>query len=280
MNNLNVPTAKGRRLALAVGTMAVISLVAAACGGGGGSAAASTSSSNKPVAAKTSATNSPSAPLATGLQAAASTGSKSGSSSGSGSSGGPPAAFRPAASGKIASVTGDILEVQSAESGQTTVNLSSKTVITATVSVSESDVVKGTCISATGTKGTGGIVDATTIALFAATKGECTRGFGAGGGGGGFRFPGGTVPRRTTGTRPRTCHPAGQLRFRFGQGDLEVRFEDKRRSRDRLVLERKGHHQDRAQDGGRLQVDQVHQVGASGSRDAQGGRVRHGHRLD
>ena len=204
MNKQNVPTAKGRRVALAVGTMAVISLVAAACGGGGGSAAASTSSSNKPVAAKTSATNSPSAPLATGLQAAASTGSKSGSSSGSGSSGGPPAAFRPAASGKIASVTGDILEVQSAESGQTTVNLSSKTVITATVSVSESDVVKGTCISATGTKGTGGIVDATTIALFAATKGECTRGFGAGGGGGGFRFPGGTVPRRTTGTRPRT----------------------------------------------------------------------------
>ncbi len=105
---------------------------------------------------------------------------QSGSSSGSGSSGGPPAAFRPAASGKIASVTGNILEVQNPESGQTTVNLSSKTVITATVSVSESDVVKGTCISATGTKGTGGSVDASNVALFAATKGECARGFGAG----------------------------------------------------------------------------------------------------
>jgi hypothetical protein len=115
---------------------------------------------------------------------------------------GPPAAFRPAASGMIASVSGNMLEVQSPQSGQTTVNVSSKTAITATVSVSESDVVKGTCISATGTKGPGGSVDATTVALFAATKGQCTRGFGAGGGA--FRFRGGTPPGGTTGTRPRT----------------------------------------------------------------------------
>ncbi len=49
MNNLEVPVAKGRRLALAVGTLAVVSLVAAACGGGGGKAAAN-AGSNKPVA--------------------------------------------------------------------------------------------------------------------------------------------------------------------------------------------------------------------------------------
>jgi hypothetical protein len=180
---------KRRRFALAVGTVAVISLVAAACSGGSGKAAASTTS-NKPAAgAETS-------PVATGLEAAGSSTPTSAS--------GPPAAFRPAASGTIASVSGDVLEVQNTESGQTTVNVTSKTVITATVSVSESDIAKGTCISATGTKGSGGSVDATTVALFAATKGQCTRGFGAGGAGGGFRFTRGTVPGRTTGTRPGT----------------------------------------------------------------------------
>ncbi len=157
---------KSRRLVLAVGTAAVISLVAA--GAGGGIAAASTTSTTS----------------------------------------GPPAAFRPAAFGKIASVTGAILEVQNSETGQTTVNVSSKTVITATVSASAGDVSKGTCISATGTKGTAGSVDATSVALFAATKGQCNRGFGAGGaggpGGGTFRFRGGTAPGGTTGTRPRT----------------------------------------------------------------------------
>jgi hypothetical protein len=159
---------KGRRLGLAAGAAAVISLVAAG-GMGGGIAAASTT----PTTAS-----------------------------------GPPAAFRPAASGMIASVSGNVLEVQSPQSGQTTVNVSSKTAITATVSVSESDVAKGTCISATGTKGSGGAVDATAVSLFAATKGECTRGFGAGGvgrpGGGTFRFRGGTPPGGTSGTRPRT----------------------------------------------------------------------------
>ena len=143
---------------------AAVISLVAVCGGGGGIAAASTTSTTS----------------------------------------GPPAAFRPAASGKIASVAGNVLEVQSTESGQTTVNVSSKTLITATVSVSESDVVKGTCISATGTKGAGGSVDATTVALFAAVKGQCVRGgFGAGGGGA-FRFRGGTPPARTTGTGPRT----------------------------------------------------------------------------
>jgi hypothetical protein len=189
VNNVEVPKGRARRLALAAGTMAVVSLVAAACGG----AAAASTSSNKAAAASTAPS-----PVATGLQAAGS----SGSSPGSGSSGGPPAAFRPAAFGMIASVSGDTLEVQNAETGQTTVDLSSKTNITATVSVSQSDVVKGGCISATGTKGSGGSVDASNVAIFSATKGECTRGFGAGGGG--FPVPRGTFPTRTTGTRPAT----------------------------------------------------------------------------
>jgi hypothetical protein len=163
---------------LVVGAGAVAVIsLVAACGGGGGIAAASTTPTTS----------------------------------------GPPPAFRPAASGTIASVAGNVLEVQSPQSGQTTVNVSSKTVITATVSVTESVVVKGTCISATGTKGTSGSVDATAVALFAATKGQCTRGgFGAGGAGGGFGAGGtsgafttrGTAPAHTSGTRPPTARAA------------------------------------------------------------------------
>ena len=208
MKKLKAPAGRSRRLALAIGTLAVISLVAAACGGGGGGGkAAASTSPTKPSATVPSATKtapaspaSPASPVGTGLQAA-------GSSTSSSSAGGPPAAFKPAASGTLASVTGNTLEVQNSESGQTTVNLSSKTVITATVSVSESNVSEGTCVAATGTKGSGGSVDATMVAIFAATKGECTRGFGAGGAGGTFT-PRGTVPDRTSGTRPRTTRPA------------------------------------------------------------------------
>jgi hypothetical protein len=219
VKKLEVPSGRSRRLALATGTVAVISLVAAACGGGGGGgkAAANTSSTKAPAT-----TTAPASPAGTGLQAAGSSGAKSSGakSSGAKSSGakssnpaGPAGAFRPAASGTLASLSSDTLEVQSPQSGQTTVNLSSRTVITATVPVSESNVTKGTCIAATGTKGSGGSVDATTVAIFAATKGQCARGFGASGGGGSFTPPkgsgtGGSGPSRTRGTRAPTTRPA------------------------------------------------------------------------
>ena len=184
---------KGRRLVVGAGAVAVISLVAALwrrrrrhCGRG-------TSTSTTKASSVTTA---PASRRVRGakLRARAAPARVFG-----------PPPVRPAASGTIASVAGNVLEVQSPQSGQTTVNVSSKTVITATVSVTESVVVKGTCISATGTKGSGGSVDATTVALFAATKGQCTRGgFGAGGAGGGFRF--GEARRlavRRAATRPR-----------------------------------------------------------------------------
>ena len=68
----------------------------------------------------------------------------------------PPGApsFTPAASGDIASILGQDLEVQGT-SGQTTVELTAKTAITATVALSLRDVTVGTCISATGTKASG-----------------------------------------------------------------------------------------------------------------------------
>jgi hypothetical protein len=110
--------------------------------------------------------------------------------------------FAPAASGTIASIFGQDLEVQGT-SGQTTVDLTAKTAITATVPLALRDVTVGTCISATGTKGAGGKVDATVVTITAAVKGSCLErgGFGAGGGAG-FRGGSGGGSPRTTGTVP------------------------------------------------------------------------------
>ncbi len=65
-----------------------------------------------------------------------------------------PPSFTPAASGTIASILGQLLEVQGTN-GQTTVDLTAKTAITATVPLALRDIKVGTCISATGTKGAG-----------------------------------------------------------------------------------------------------------------------------
>jgi Domain of unknown function (DUF5666) len=194
VTNLKLPTGGTRRVALGVGTLAIVSLLAAACG----TASAKTSAGTDASASATS--TAVASPNYASAEAAAPTTTPSG----------PPAAFRPAASGTIASITGSILEVQNPQSGQTTVNVSSKTVIAATVSVGLSDVKSGGCISATGTKGSGGSIDATNVMIFSATKGTCLRGgFGPGGGfgGGGRGFPrttGGTFPTRTSGTGGRT----------------------------------------------------------------------------
>lgn len=110
----------------------------------------------------------------------------------------------PAASGKISYVSGNSLEVQNAETGQTTVDISSKTAITATVAVSLKAVASGSCITATGTKAKSGAIDATTITLVAASGGKCgvggfRSGRGAATGGGNFR-------PRTTGSSGATRH--------------------------------------------------------------------------
>ena len=108
--------------------------------------------------------------------------------------------FAPAASGTIASILGQDLEVQGT-SGQTTVDLTTKTAITATVPLDLRDITPGTCISATGTKAPAGKVDATLVTVTAAVKGSCVERGGPGGGGGFRGSPGGGFPR-TTGTVP------------------------------------------------------------------------------
>ena len=124
---------------------------------------------------------------------------------------GPPpgvAAFAPAASGSIVLVSGDTLEVRNTASGQTTVDVSSRTAITATVEVALSQIKPGTCISASGTKNAAGGVKATSVSIEASANGQCgQRGAGfarastpSGTVPGGFRR--GSFPGRTPGTVP------------------------------------------------------------------------------
>jgi len=181
------------RLAMPLGAV-VVALLAAGCGGGG-----SPSASNTTV--KSAATTSTTA-VATGNQETTTT-----------RPGGPGgAALTPAAQGSIASISGDTLEVQDqASQSQTSVDVTARTRISATLAIKSSAVKVGTCILVTGTKGAAGAVDATTISVEPSVKGQCalgTRGSftgapGPGGGGGGFRrFPGttgsGSPSRRPT----------------------------------------------------------------------------------
>ena len=115
----------------------------------------------------------------------------------------------PGANGTIAAVTGTSLEVQNTQTGQTTVNYTSTTVIRQITSTTLSAVTVGSCIVATGTPtgGTnttaafGGPVTATNVSVSQPVNGACTRGGGARPGGAGAR-PGGFGGGTSTGTGP------------------------------------------------------------------------------
>lgn len=177
--------------------LGALALVATGCGGGGStpakSASAPTTTTTAAAAAKTRATTPPT------------TGSSTTS------------AFAPAASGKIASIAGGSLEVQGT-SGQTTVNVTAKTRITATVDESLTDVKAGACITATGTKTAAGGLKATAVTIEAVTSGSCTGRFGPGArpnGSGNFgtrnfgSTPRGSFPPRGSGSRPNFSFPTG-----------------------------------------------------------------------
>ncbi len=171
-----------RRPALVGGTLAAVSLLAAACGAG------AATSTNTTVAKTTTTTGAATAsPSTTAVSTPASGPTRA-------------AGFAPAASGTIASISGLVLEVQSPSNGQTTVDLTAKTAITATVLVPLSDLTKGTCVSASGTKGSAGAVDATVVTIEAPVNGACTgRAYGGSRG-----APGGTFTTRPSGPVPST----------------------------------------------------------------------------
>lgn len=109
------------RLMTATASAAVVVLLLAGCG-----------SSAKPPAASSSSSSSGSAP----------------SSPAQGFAGG---GNRPAASGQIAALSGDSMEVQDPATGQVTVTFTNKTTFTQTVTVPASAIVAGDCVTAVAT---------------------------------------------------------------------------------------------------------------------------------
>ncbi len=109
-----------------------------------------------------------------------------------------------AASGSVAALGASSMEVQNASTGQTTVNWTSTTTFSKTVSEAVSSLASGDCVTVSGTpsKTSKTTIAARTITVQAASStGSCTGGFRAGGPsgtGGGFAgggFPGGGTLR-------------------------------------------------------------------------------------
>ena len=188
------------RLLATVSGLATISLIAAACGSGAPSASKSTTT----TAAAATGVSRAGGGGPSGGRGSGGTGIPSGGRGSGGGNGPGGDNFGPAASGTIASVSGGTLEVQNPSTGQTTVDITPKTAITETLATKLTSVATGSCISATGTKATGGVA-ALEVTIFTSSNGGCN--FGAGfnrpaGSAGGFPSGGTRFPQ--TGSRPRT----------------------------------------------------------------------------
>jgi len=169
---------KPRYRLVAVSAAAAISLLAVACGGSSASASTAKHTAKKPAATK------PATKDRSGATGAASSGASS---------------FAPAAFGTIASISGSTLEVQDQQTEtQTTVDLTSKTIITETVASGLRSVAAGVCLSAVGTKGAAGTVVAASVTIFSSTNGNCN--FVGAFRGGGTAQPGRFTLRPTSGS--------------------------------------------------------------------------------
>jgi hypothetical protein len=114
----------------------------------------------------------------------ASTSASSTSSSGTGTSPQSGTGTRfggPAASGKIAAVTGKTVQVQNQQSGQVAVTYSASTMFSQTVATTLKKIKKGDCVTAVAPSGTSSAAKtftATRITVTAPVNGTCTGGFG------------------------------------------------------------------------------------------------------
>jgi hypothetical protein len=101
---------------------------------------------------------------------------------------------RPAASGLIAAVDANTMQVQNQQSGQVAVSWTDSTKFSHTVTVKASSIKAGDCVTAiapSGTDQSATSFTATTVSVTDSTSGECGRG----GVGGGFGGPGGGAGR-------------------------------------------------------------------------------------
>ena len=93
------------------------------------------------------------------------------------------------ASGSVASITGTSMEVQSASAGQTTVNTTPSTTFSQTLTVTQSAIVVGGCLTVTGTpaKSSKTTITARSVSISQpSSSGTCASGAGSGFGRGGF----------------------------------------------------------------------------------------------
>jgi hypothetical protein len=136
----------------------------------------------------------------------------------------------PGTAGSVAAISGTSMEVQSAATGQTTVDWTSSTTFTQTATVSKSSVTAGDCVTVTGTSSKKTITAKTVAISTPSSSGTCTdtegpAGFAGEPGGGSttFRPPsgaGGTVHRGTFpgGSKTHRTFPgAGDLGFASGK---------------------------------------------------------------
>lgn len=108
----------------------------------------------------------------------------------------------PFAAGTVAALTSSSMEVQSPQSGQTTVSWTTTTAFTRTVTVAVGAVVAGDCVTVSGTTAKKELTAQTVSVEAAPAGGKCTGGRAAGGGAtAGSHFPANRRP--PTGTFPR-----------------------------------------------------------------------------
>ena len=113
----------------------------------------------------------------------------------------PGAGFRNGASGQLVQINGQTL-ILTGPSGDVTVTYTTSTTFTKTSIGTLADIVRGTCIFATGQKDAAGAVTTTTVLISPKTASGCAaRGFGPNGGQGGSPAPGAS-PRPSPTARP------------------------------------------------------------------------------
>lgn len=109
----------------------------------------------------------------------------------------------PAASGKVAAISGTTMQVQNQQTGQVAVSWSASTKFRHQVAVTIADVKAGDCVAAVAPSGTDSSATsftATTLTISPAVNGSCTAGGSGGPGGGRFTgappsgFPSGKLP--------------------------------------------------------------------------------------
>lgn len=123
----------------------------------------------------------------------------------------------PGATGEVAAINGNSMEVQNQQTGQVTVSWTSSTVFTKTVSVAGSSIVAGDCITATGSTASGTLVATSVTISQPDSSGSCNRALGPGGGGFGSRFQRGSTPPSSI---PNRTLPAGAANFAFASGKV------------------------------------------------------------